>query len=93
MYGDGISIEGELIDLGVKYDLINKSGAWFSYSNVRIGQGRENDKQYIKNNPSIATELAKKIKEKSLSSGSIFSSIRRYSRRLRIILNYIRIIK
>ncbi len=69
MYGSGISKEGEIIDLGVKYDFIEKSGAWFSYGEIRIGQGRENAKQYMKDNPNIADELSEKIKTQLLSAG------------------------
>ena len=67
MYGSGISKEGEMIDLGVKLDLLEKSGAWFSYNDIRIGQGRENVKQYFKDNPTIAAELEQKIRQKSTS--------------------------
>ena len=62
IYGKGISKEGELIDLGVSYDFVEKSGAWFSYGDTRIGQGRENAKQYMQDNPEIAQELESKIK-------------------------------
>jgi len=68
MYGSGISKEGEIIDIGVKYDFIEKSGSWFSYGDVRIGQGRENAKQYMKDNPAIADELSEKIKKQLLSA-------------------------
>jgi recombination protein RecA len=68
MYGSGISKEGEIIDIGVKYDFIEKSGSWFSYGDVRIGQGRENAKQYMKDNPVIADELSEKIKKQLLSA-------------------------
>ncbi|MFK7968704.1 MAG: recombinase RecA [Rickettsiaceae bacterium] len=68
MYGYGISKEGEIIDIGVKYDFIEKSGSWFSYGDVRIGQGRENAKQYMKDNPVIANELSEKIKMQLLSA-------------------------
>ncbi len=51
MYGEGISKVGEILDLGVKAGLVEKSGAWFSYDSIRIGQGRENSKQYLKDNP------------------------------------------
>jgi recombination protein RecA len=63
MYGHGISKHGELIDLGVKYDLVEKSGAWFSYGETRIGQGREKAKQYMMDNPAVALELETKIKD------------------------------
>ena len=65
MYGSGISKEGEMIDIAVKLDLIEKSGAWFSYNNVRIGQGRENAKQYLKDNPAIYAEVEKQIRQNS----------------------------
>ena len=54
MYGEGVSKNGELIDLGVKAGVVEKSGAWFSYDSQRIGQGRENAKTFLKNNPDIA---------------------------------------
>jgi len=68
IYGKGISKEGELIDIGVKYDFVEKSGAWFSYGETRIGQGRENAKQFMRDNPEVALELEEKIKAKLLSS-------------------------
>lgn len=73
MYGSGISKEGEIIDIGVKYDFIEKSGSWFSYGDMRIGQGRENAKQYMKDNPAIAQELSEKIKTQLLSSPASFA--------------------
>jgi recombination protein RecA len=57
LYGEGISREGELIDLGVDAKLVEKSGAWYSYDNERIGQGKENARQYLKENPAIAAKL------------------------------------
>lgn len=65
MYGSGISKEGEMIDIGVKLDLVEKSGSWFSYNTIRIGQGRENAKQYLKDHPDIYAELEQKIRQKS----------------------------
>ncbi len=62
MYGEGISKLGELIDLGVKGNFIEKSGAWFSYGEQRIGQGRENSKTFLKENPEIAKEIEAKIR-------------------------------
>lgn len=62
MYGEGISKTGELIDLGVKAGIIEKSGSWFSYGDQRIGQGRENAKQFMKENPKVADEVEKKIR-------------------------------
>ena len=63
MYGEGISKEGGLVDMAVKLDVINKSGAWFSYNNAKIGQGRENVKKYLKENPEIAEEIEKKVRD------------------------------
>ena len=57
MYGEGISKMGELIDLGVKAGIVEKSGAWFSYDSQRIGQGRENSKQFLRENSDISDEI------------------------------------
>ena len=62
MYGEGISKTGELIDLGVKTNIVEKSGSWFSYNSQRIGQGRENAKQFLKDNPKIAEEIEAQIR-------------------------------
>lgn len=62
MYGEGISKTGELIDLGVKANLIDKSGSWYSYKNQRIGQGRENTRTFLKENPAIAAEIEATIR-------------------------------
>ncbi len=62
MYGEGISKMGELLDLGVKAGVVEKSGAWFSYGDERIGQGRENAKQFLKDNPDIAFAIEDKIR-------------------------------
>jgi recombination protein RecA len=63
-YGEGISRTGELVDLGVEHKLILKSGAWYSYGDLRLGQGRENSKQFLKDNPDLAEEIEIKIREK-----------------------------
>ncbi len=63
MYGEGISKNGELLDLGVTAGVIEKSGAWFSYSGERIGQGRENAKSFLKQHPEMAQEIERKIRE------------------------------
>lgn len=68
IYGKGISKVGELIDLGVKCDFVEKSGSWFAYNGTKIGQGRENAKQFMIDNSEIAKELEKKIKNKLLNS-------------------------
>jgi recombination protein RecA len=62
MYGEGISKTGELLDLGVKAGVVDKSGAWFSYGDERIGQGRENAKTFLKDNPALALEIEDKIR-------------------------------
>ena len=63
MYGEGISKTGELIDLGVKAGVVEKSGVWFSYDGQRIGQGRENAKTYLKEHPEIADTIERAIRE------------------------------
>jgi recombination protein RecA len=63
MYGEGISKTGELIDLGVKAGVVEKSGAWFSYDSQRLGQGRENAKNFLKSNPQIAERIEQEIRE------------------------------
>lgn len=62
IYGQGISRTGEIVDLAVNANIINKSGAWFSYNGNKIGQGRENAKEFIKNNPDIAKEIEDKVR-------------------------------
>ncbi|HEB75279.1 MAG TPA: recombinase RecA [Nitrospirae bacterium] len=62
-YNEGISREGELIDLGVQAGIVDKSGAWYSYGGTRIGQGRENAKEYLKKNPETAAEIENRIRE------------------------------
>ncbi|MDG1281999.1 MAG: recombinase RecA [Pseudorhodobacter sp.] len=62
MYGEGISKTGELVDLGVKAGVVEKSGSWYSYGDERIGQGRENAKQFLKSNPAVALEIEDKIR-------------------------------
>jgi len=62
MFGEGISKEGELVDYGVKLDIIDKAGAWFSYEDTKLGQGRENVKQKFKDDPVLAKEIEEKIK-------------------------------
>jgi recombination protein RecA len=64
MYGEGISHEGELIDLGVEHGFVEKSGAWFAYEKEKIGQGKDAAKQYLKDNPKIAAKIEKEIRAK-----------------------------
>ena len=63
VYGKGISKEGNILDLAVNLDIINKSGSWFSYNGEKIGQGRENVKTYLSENPDIMSEVEKKIRD------------------------------
>ena len=63
IYGEGISKEGSVLDLGVEKKLINKTGAWFSYGDIRIGQGRENARQFLKDNPEVCAEINQKLRE------------------------------
>ena len=65
MYGEGISKTGELIDIGVKHGIVEKAGSWFSYNDQRIGQGKENARTFLKENPSIADEIETKIREQA----------------------------
>ena len=63
MYGEGISKEGEILDIGSELDIVQKSGSWFSYNEERLGQGRENAKAFLKENPEIRDEIRKAIIE------------------------------
>lgn len=65
IYGEGISKEGNILDIGVNFDIVNKSGAWYSYNDQRLGQGRENAKQFLKENSNIAREIELKVREAS----------------------------
>lgn len=64
LYGEGISRHGEIIDLGVEHKIINKSGAWYSYGDDRIGQGKDNVRQFLKENPAMADEIERKVRDK-----------------------------
>lgn len=72
MYGSGISHEGTLIDIGVNMDIIQKSGSWYSYNGERMGQGKENVKEYLKQNPAIAQEIDKLIRDTLLAEPELF---------------------
>jgi recombination protein RecA len=63
MYGEGISKEGELIDLGIENRMVEKSGSWFSYGDVRLGQGRENSKVFLRENPDLFREIEGKVRK------------------------------
>jgi len=62
LYGEGISREGEMIELGVTHSVIEKSGAWYGYSGERIGQGKDNTRDYLKEHPELAAEIETKIR-------------------------------
>ena len=64
MYNEGISRESELIELGVEHDIVEKTGAWYSYNGDRLGQGKENVRQFLKDSPEVATEIEALIREK-----------------------------
>jgi len=66
LYGEGTSREGEIIELGVAQNLIDKSGAWYSYKGDRIGQGKENVRQYLRDNPAMANEIDQLLRERLL---------------------------
>ncbi|MCT2195102.1 recombinase RecA [Paenibacillus sp. p3-SID1389] len=74
MYGEGISKEGSIIDLGTELDIVDKSGAWYSYAGERLGQGRENAKQFLKEHPEIANAIEQKIRESSNLTTSVASA-------------------
>jgi recombination protein RecA len=61
-YGEGISKTGELIDIGIEHKIVEKSGSWFSYGDIRLGQGRENAKQFVKENPDLSAEIEHKVR-------------------------------
>lgn len=63
MYGEGISKEGEIIDMGSELDIVQKSGSWYSYNEERLGQGRENAKQFLKENVALRNEIQQKIRD------------------------------
>jgi len=72
MYGEGISREGSILDIGSEIDVVQKSGAWYSFNEERLGQGRENSKVFLKQNPHIATQIETKVREYfSLNPGSV----------------------
>jgi recombination protein RecA len=82
MYGQGISKTGEILDLAVKLDIVNKSGSWFSYGDTRLGQGRDNVKEYIGQNPDLLKELSEKVKDnmdKLAQAGKVAASSKKGS--------------
>ncbi|MCV6574902.1 MAG: recombinase RecA [Cohaesibacter sp.] len=76
MYGEGISKTGELLDLGVKANIVDKSGAWFSYDSQRLGQGRENSKNFLRDNPEVAEEIELAIRQNAgLNSDDLIENV------------------
>jgi recombination protein RecA len=71
LYGEGISLEGEIIDMGVQQGIIDKAGAWYSYKDDRIGQGKDNVRNFLKENPHIAREIETQVREKLLPSVAV----------------------
>ena len=70
LYGEGISRTGEIVDLGVEYDVIQKSGSWFSYAGSKLAQGRDAVKELLKDNPELAEEIEAKVREKIAEGAS-----------------------
>ena len=71
MFGEGISVTGDILDLAASVDIVNKSGAWYAYNGEKIGQGRENAKQYLKDNPAVCQEIENKVRQHFGLNGSI----------------------
>jgi recombination protein RecA len=76
LYGEGISREGELIDMGVEAKLVEKAGAWYSYDNERIGQGKENARQYLKENPAVMTKLETTLRAQLVPDAVLIKEIK-----------------
>ena len=72
LYGEGISFLGELVDLGVNYGFIQKAGSWYAYGNEKIGQGKDNAKQYLKENQQVAKDIEAKIRAEAFSKPVTF---------------------
>lgn len=64
MYGEGVSREGNILDIAAEWDIVQKSGAWYSYGDTRLGQGRENSKEFLKDNPELASEIEDRVRER-----------------------------
>ena len=71
MFGEGISVAGDILDLAASVDIVNKSGAWYAYNGDKIGQGRENAKQYLRDNPAVCQEIENKVREHFGLNGSM----------------------
>ena len=71
MFGEGISVVGDILDLAASVDIVNKSGAWYAYNGDKIGQGRENAKQYLRDNPAVCREIENRVREHFGLNGSV----------------------
>ena len=84
LYGEGISREGELIELGVQCDFVEKAGAWYSYAGTRIGQGKDNVRQYLKEHPEMAAEIEQKIRAALLGPDKIIKNTKKLKEELEV---------
>ena len=75
MYGEGISREGDLLDLGVAHKVVDKSGSWYSYGDLRLGQGRENSRTFLKDNPDIAAAIEKQIRDEMMPAPKVDEAV------------------
>ncbi|MDC6467055.1 recombinase RecA [Methylophilaceae bacterium] len=75
LYGEGISLEGEIIDQAVKLNIIEKSGSWYSYNDEKIGQGKDNVREFLKNNPEISNDIESQVRDKSSISAEIEDAV------------------
>jgi recombination protein RecA len=73
MYNEGISKVGDILDLGTELDIVNKHGSWYSYGDIRLGQGRENSKEFLRQNEELTNEIEKAIREQGMSEGAVSS--------------------
>jgi recombination protein RecA len=71
LYGEGISLEGEIIDQAVKLNIIEKSGSWYSYNGEKIGQGKDNVREFLKSNPETSKDIENQVRDKSSISAEI----------------------
>jgi recombination protein RecA len=84
LYGEGVSHEGELVDLGVQYGLLQKSGSWYSYGSERIGQGKDNARSFLKERPEVADEIEAKIREKAF--GGVAPAVAKFATKSEVVV-------
>ena len=75
LYGEGISLEGEIIDQAVKLNIIEKSGSWYSYNGEKIGQGKDNVREFLKDNPETSKDIENQVRDKSSISAEIEDAV------------------